>query len=216
MESRRSWTTEQRREADLEECGLVGDQFRLGAVLDVEHQLGGTRYRVIARWCSAIGGLIVLGSIAGRFTRYGESLWVLAGILGGTAVAIPGGILIDVHRSRADITERMAVYDGGVARLAASSPEASVVTWDDLDSVFVSLAREGSAALIPGPAARYSPTPASVGAGTAGALLITLPALSLPSMVMVGRALSWRITLAMAAVVAVTGLIAGLLLWLLT
>lgn len=59
-------------------------------------------------------------------------------------------------------------------------------------------------------------TAVGVGAGTAGALLITLPALSIPSMVMVGRALTWRITLAMAAVVAAAGLLAGLLLWLLT
>ncbi|HXT93603.1 MAG TPA: permease [Trebonia sp.] len=58
-------------------------------------------------------------------------------------------------------------------------------------------------------------TAVGVGAGTAGALLITLPALSLPSMVMVGRALSWRITLAMAGVVAIAGLLGGLLLWLL-
>jgi len=56
-------------------------------------------------------------------------------------------------------------------------------------------------------------TAVGVGAGTAGALLITLPALSLPSMLMVGRALSWRITLAMAVVVAVAGLLGGLLLW---
>lgn len=56
-------------------------------------------------------------------------------------------------------------------------------------------------------------TAAGVGAGSAGALLITLPALSVPSMVMVGRALSWRVTLAMAALVAVAGLAAGLLLW---
>jgi hypothetical protein len=48
-----------------------------------------------------------------------------------------------------------------------------------------------------------------------GALLITLPALSLPSIVPVGRALFWRVTLAMAAVAA-AGLLAGLLLWLLT
>jgi uncharacterized protein len=54
-----------------------------------------------------------------------------------------------------------------------------------------------------------------VGAATAGALLITLPALSLPSMMMVGRALSWRLTLGMAAVVAAAGLCSGLLLWLL-
>jgi uncharacterized membrane protein YraQ (UPF0718 family) len=58
-------------------------------------------------------------------------------------------------------------------------------------------------------------TAAGVGAGTAGALLVTLPALSLPSMVMVGRALSWRVTAAMAGVVAVAGLAAGTLLWLL-
>jgi len=51
--------------------------------------------------------------------------------------------------------------------------------------------------------------------GKPGALLITLPAPSLPSMVMVGRALSWRITLAMAVVVGVAGLVGALLLWLL-
>ncbi len=56
-------------------------------------------------------------------------------------------------------------------------------------------------------------TAAGAGAGSAGALLITLPALSVPSMVMVGRALSWRVTLAMAAVVMAAGLVAGLLLW---
>jgi uncharacterized protein len=56
---------------------------------------------------------------------------------------------------------------------------------------------------------------AGVGAGTAGALLITLPAISVPSMMMVGRALSWRITLAMAAMVAAAGVLGGFLLWLL-
>lgn len=59
-------------------------------------------------------------------------------------------------------------------------------------------------------------TAVGAGAGTDGALLITLPAFSLPSIVLVGRALSWRITLAMAAVVVAAGLLAGLLLWLLT
>jgi uncharacterized protein len=58
-------------------------------------------------------------------------------------------------------------------------------------------------------------TAAGVGAGTAGALLITLPAISLPSMMMVGRAMSWRITLAMATAVAIAGLLGGLLVWLL-
>lgn len=54
---------------------------------------------------------------------------------------------------------------------------------------------------------------AGVGAGTAGALLVTLPALSLPSMLMVGRALSWRVTAAMAGVVVLAGLGAATLLW---
>lgn len=54
-----------------------------------------------------------------------------------------------------------------------------------------------------------------VAAGAAGALLITLPALSVPSMVMVGRALSWRVTAAMAGAVAIAGLLSGALLWVL-
>ncbi|MDT7804861.1 MAG: uncharacterized protein QOI78_8294 [Actinomycetota bacterium] len=48
-----------------------------------------------------------------------------------------------------------------------------------------------------------------------GVLLITLPAISLPSMLMVGRALSWRTTAATAACVALAGLAGGLLLSLL-
>lgn len=56
-------------------------------------------------------------------------------------------------------------------------------------------------------------TAVGVGAGSAGALLITLPALSVPSMAMVGRALSWRVTMAMAAAVTVAGVLAGLLMW---
>ncbi len=47
------------------------------------------------------------------------------------------------------------------------------------------------------------------GAGTTGALLVTLPALSIPSMVMVGKALGWRATAAMAAAVTISGLLAA-------
>lgn len=54
------------------------------------------------------------------------------------------------------------------------------------------------------------------GRGAAGALLITLPAPSLPSVALVGSALSCRITLATAAMVAAAALLAGPLLWLLT
>jgi hypothetical protein len=57
---------------------------------------------------------------------------------------------------------------------------------------------------------------AGASAGTVGALLITLPALSIPSIVMVGRALTWRITAATAGTVIAGGLVAGLLLWTLT
>jgi hypothetical protein len=144
-ESRQSWTDEQRREADLEACGLVGEQFRLGAVLGLEHVLGGTRYEVIARWCWAVGGITVLVSFVLSFIYYDSSwLWALflAGILGGTAVALVGSIQMDVHRSRADVIARWALYDGGMARLTASSAEPLVVEWDDLDSVSVSLATE--------------------------------------------------------------------------
>jgi uncharacterized membrane protein YraQ (UPF0718 family) len=48
--------------------------------------------------------------------------------------------------------------------------------------------------------------------GVIGALLITLPAVSLPGAVMVGRALGWRATAATAAVVTLAGLLgAGVL-----
>ncbi|WP_210651092.1 permease [Nocardioides sp. SYSU D00065] len=50
------------------------------------------------------------------------------------------------------------------------------------------------------------------GAGTTGALLVTLPALSVPSVVMVGRAMGWRATWAMTAAVVLGGVAAGLLL----
>jgi uncharacterized membrane protein YraQ (UPF0718 family) len=52
-----------------------------------------------------------------------------------------------------------------------------------------------------------------VAAGSAGALLITLPALSIPSMAMVGPAFSWRVTAAMAGAVVVAGLVSAALLW---
>lgn len=47
------------------------------------------------------------------------------------------------------------------------------------------------------------------GGGIIGVLLIALPALSLPSIVMVGRALSWRVTMAAAAAVVMAAMIAG-------
>lgn len=50
---------------------------------------------------------------------------------------------------------------------------------------------------------------AGIGAGTAGALLVALPALSIPSMVMVGKALGWRSTAAMAVAVVLGGVLAG-------
>ncbi len=58
-------------------------------------------------------------------------------------------------------------------------------------------------------------TVAGVNAGAIGALLITLPAISLVSMAMVPRAFSVRVTLAMAGAVACCGLLGGGLLWLL-
>src|SRR5699024_10486637 len=51
--------------------------------------------------------------------------------------------------------------------------------------------------------------PLGVGAGVTGALLVALPALSIPSMVMVGRDMGWRTTAAMGAAVAVAAVLAG-------
>ncbi|GAA0235297.1 permease [Cryptosporangium japonicum] len=48
--------------------------------------------------------------------------------------------------------------------------------------------------------------------GTAGVLLITLPALSVPSIVMVARAFSWRVTAAVTGLVVAGGVVAGALL----
>ncbi|MCD1287041.1 permease [Brevibacterium sp. GP-SGM9] len=56
---------------------------------------------------------------------------------------------------------------------------------------------------------------AGVGAGVTGALLVALPALSVPSMVMVGKSMGWRTTAAMGAAVAVAAVLAGGLLLLL-
>jgi uncharacterized membrane protein YraQ (UPF0718 family) len=53
---------------------------------------------------------------------------------------------------------------------------------------------------------------AGVGRGPLGALLIALPAISLPSMVMVARAMTWRVTVAAAAGVALCAVAAGALL----
>jgi uncharacterized protein len=50
---------------------------------------------------------------------------------------------------------------------------------------------------------------AGASAGVLGALLIVLPAVSLPSAVMVGRALGWRATTATAGATVVAGLVAG-------
>lgn len=51
-----------------------------------------------------------------------------------------------------------------------------------------------------------------VGAGITGALLIALPALSIPSMVMVGKSLGWRTTSAMGSAVALGGVLSGIVL----
>src|SRR5699024_10147226 len=45
--------------------------------------------------------------------------------------------------------------------------------------------------------------------GTTGALLVALPALSIPSIVMVGQSLGWRATTAMTTAVAIAAVLAG-------
>lgn len=53
-------------------------------------------------------------------------------------------------------------------------------------------------------------------AGPIGALLLTLPAASLPGAVMVGRALGWRTTLAAGSVVVLGGVLGAVVLELLS
>ncbi len=48
---------------------------------------------------------------------------------------------------------------------------------------------------------------AGFGAGPVGALLVTLPAVSLPSLLMLRRAFAWRVLLALAGAVVVLGLV---------
>ena len=50
---------------------------------------------------------------------------------------------------------------------------------------------------------------AGAGAGTTGALLVALPALSIPSIVMVGKSLGWRATTAMTITVTIAGVLGG-------
>lgn len=57
---------------------------------------------------------------------------------------------------------------------------------------------------------------AGVGAGTTGALLIALPALSIPSMVMVAKAMGWKATAAMGIAVIIGSVLAGLIVLALT
>lgn len=52
---------------------------------------------------------------------------------------------------------------------------------------------------------------AGASAGVTGVLLVTLPAISLPSLVMVARTLSWRAVAALSGLVIVGGLLAGVL-----
>jgi uncharacterized protein len=84
------------------------------------------------------------------------------------------------------------------------------------DAVWPSGAIFAAAGDSPSLAGAWDFTVAYTGGERTGALLVTLPALSVPSVVMVGKALGWRATTAMAAAVAVGGVVAGLLLAVLT
>jgi uncharacterized membrane protein YraQ (UPF0718 family) len=89
-------------------------------------------------------------------------------------------------------------FDGGIDDFAVLAVLAAVVA-----GTLVVIPTGGEIPILTGLAA------AGAGAGVIGALLIVLPAICLPSMVMVAGALSWRVTIAMAAGVAATGLLAA-------
>jgi uncharacterized membrane protein YraQ (UPF0718 family) len=82
--------------------------------------------------------------------------------------------------------------------------------------VLGALAAAGAGTLVVIPTAGEIPILAGLAAagastGVIGALLIVLPAICLPSMVMVARALGWRVTVTMAAGVSATGLVSAAL-----
>lgn len=89
---------------------------------------------------------------------------------------------------------------------AATDAAVAVTVLAAVAGTLVVIPTAGEIPLIAGLAA------AGVGRGPLGALLITLPAISVPSMVMVARALTWRVTVAAAGAVAASGLLAGALL----
>jgi uncharacterized protein len=89
-------------------------------------------------------------------------------------------------------------FEGGIDDFAVLAVLAAVVA-----GTLVVIPTGGEIPILTGLAA------AGAGAGVIGALLIVLPAICLPSMVMVAGALSWRVTIAMAAGVAATGLLAA-------
>jgi hypothetical protein len=92
-------------------------------------------------------------------------------------------------------------FDGGAGEWAALVAIGAAVV-----GTLVVIPTAGEIPILTGLAA------AGAGAGVIGAGLIVLPAVCLPSMVMVGRALGWRVTAAMGAGVALTGVLGAALL----
>jgi uncharacterized protein len=170
-----------------------------------------------------VGVVLVFGVtvLVDRLTSRGEAATSRAGLPTGTDAPLRtaprrfastlGRLSVTLLPEYAVVVFAIGVFHGWLFPLGAGASH-----WGMLALVFaligtlVVIPTAGEIPILQGLAA------AGAGAGVLGTLLITLPAISLPSMIMVMRDLSWRVTLAMAAGVAAAGLTAGGLLWAIT
>jgi hypothetical protein len=131
---------ERLRAEDLEECGRVGAEFRLGEVEFTSHAMEAPS------WPGAIGCLMIMASVLGG---------IPAGIAVGLSSASPTaklvvyaifgamfflgwplgaiGVLADV------VASRIGLYPDGVAQLRRTEPEPVVLRWADIETVTVEL-----------------------------------------------------------------------------
>lgn len=139
------------RREDLAAAQRLSEEFALGELIGVTRSRAGRLYRTgLAR----IGIVLAVGAVAGTVSL---PVWLIGSALGlPIDVALVGGMLslllmaagsfgsIILNRSFAPGTaaDRVFSFAGGLARLSAGQPEPSVLRWEDVDSVTVTLLDE--------------------------------------------------------------------------
>jgi hypothetical protein len=120
------------RSADLEEAGLVGEQFELG---DVDCVVRYTKQTPIGRIGQGLAVVLSLGGFFALWTPIGDS-WpdpVKIGIFASIfPLWIVGFLFKDMQR---DSGGRMCLYTEGMAQLLPGEPEPRVLRWADVTSV---------------------------------------------------------------------------------